>query len=316
MSEKTKIEWCDHTWNPWRGCAKVSPGCQNCYAEGWGKRFGVEWGPGKPRKLGSAAYRRQPLRWQDFQYWRPNCNTGVRDPEALGNPFLCPNCDPHEVLTQRRPRVFCGSLMDDWLDPEVPVEWLADLIDTIRQTPNLDWLLLTKRPEKWRLRIEQAMEWWAGKDGATYSCMADWFQGKAPANVWLGVSAEDQTRWGERVPVLLSIPAAVRFVSVEPMLGPIEMWGYWGQRPDWIILGGESGPKARPCNVEWIRRGVSQCREAGVPVFVKQLGARPYNGGSSDMYDECVGTAIHYQNRKGGDPAEWPGDLRVREFPQ
>lgn len=323
MSANTKIQWAHHTWNPWRGCAKVSPGCANCYAEEWGRRFGVEWGHGKPRKHGAKAYMRQPFQW---------------DAKALAAAQRAERDSYEDPLTPtgyERPRVF-PSLMD-WLDPEVPIEWLVELLDTIRQTPNLDWLLLTKRPQLWKARIAAACDSIArlGPKADLKTWIWHWLgepflpRSIPPSNVWLGVSAEDQQRWDERVPVLLRSPALVRFVSVEPMLGPVEMsnalWevGYEPHCGDrcsrdadspfhptrnlhWIILGGESGRKARPCNVDWIRSGVRQCWEAGVRVFVKQLGSDAIAGGDF---------RYHTKHSKGGDPEEWPEDLRVREFP-
>ena len=156
-------------------------------------------------------------------------------------------------------------------------------------------------------------------------------------NVWLGVSVEDQQRADERIPHLLLVPAAVRFLSVEPILGPVDLnAGPVGDalsecdecgttargdcdfcqglgRISWVIVGGEGGPGARPCSVEWIRSIVRQCRAAGVPVFVKQLGARPYFHDGMRLSDVQL---LRLHNRKGGDPSEWPEDLRVREWPE
>lgn len=233
MGENSKIEWTNHTFNPWMGCTPISPGCANCYAQHlMDRRMGkVRWGSGQPRLRTSPAYWRKPKRW----------NQGV----------------PGQ-------RVFCASLAD-WLDEEVPIEWLADLLGLIYDTPNLDWLLLTKRPQNWPSRIQAARR--------TGRCALDWLlrwqRGEAPTNVWVGVSAENQERWNERLSWLHQIPARLRFVSVEPMLGPIELVG---PRPGWIIVGGESGPKARPMNPGWAQSLCDECREAQVPFFFKQWG--------------------------------------------
>lgn len=300
--ENSHIQWTDHTFNPWEGCTKVSPGCAHCYAEARNQRFagGANWGKGAPRRRTSASNWKEPLKW----------NKAVVEGRKS------------KVESQRRPRVFCASLAD-WLDDEVPIEWLADLLKVIHDTPNLDWQLLTKRPENWRKRMDDAVNHlWRAEE-----CLAPdyfawawaWFQAEEiPANIWLGTTVEDQPRADERIPELLKIPARVRFLSVEPMLEAIifrrNLHEYNLELVDWAIFGGESGPKARPCNIEWIRNGVRQCRQASVPVFVKQLGACPtvtkaYPG--QPMPDDFR----TFTHTKGGDPAEWPEDLRVREFP-
>lgn len=315
MSDTTKIEWASATWNPWEGCTKVSPGCANCYAAARNHRFGMDnWGPGKPRRRTSAANWKKPRAWNK-----------ANRPEA----------------TNHRPRIFPS--LCDWLDAEVPVELLADFLKLIRDTPNLDWLLLTKRPENWASRIEGVLRWIEGqhdwgtlgqhRSEALRDWLADWFVlRKAPANIWLGTSVEDQTRADERIPELLRIPASVRFLSVEPMLGAVDLKTSLGERElmsfsafnssghvaggiGWVIVGGESGPGARPCHVDWIRGIVGQCRAAGVPCFVKQLGA-VVNGALAG--DHGTGwMPVKFKHPKGGDPTEWPEDLRsMREFPQ
>lgn len=310
MSVNTKIEWCDHTFNPWIGCAKVSPGCAHCYAEALNHRWGNDnWGNGKPRRRTSADNWRQPVKW--------NAEAGV-DGWARVYRF------------GHRPRVFCAS-MADWLDDAVPIEWLADLLKLIRETPNLDWLLLTKRPENFHARLESYNQLAAQRRPHGFVGLG------APPNVWIGTSVEDQQRADERIPEFLKIPARVRFLSVEPMLGPIDLRfscfngsDSFGTMPGihWAIFGGESGPKARPCNIEWIRDGVRQCRADGVAPFVKQLGADAYSdtacncGRNSDGHwkgpaacYQCGGR-LNLKEPKGGDMSEWPEDLRVREFPE
>ena len=171
-----------------------------------------------------------------------------------------------------------------------------------------------------------------------------WENGETPINIWLGVSVEDQQRADERISELLKIPAKVKFLSVEPLLGPIDLghsfpcgyycdsgerfgdpWyghhdhSFWtpGRKPevDWVIVGGESGPKARPCNIEWIRSIVGQCKAASVPCFVKQLGSNPQFEAEGTRGEGPMNCIAHFKHKKGGDPSEWPEDLRVREFP-
>ena len=269
MGKQTAIVWCDHTFNPWWGCQKVSPGCANCYAEAFAKRTGHDvWG-GSHRFFGDAHWR-EPLEWER---------------EAAG-------------LGERR-RVFCASMADVFeVEPQL-VAPRRRLLDLIGATQALDWLLLTKRPEnvKGMLR-EVGLE--------------------LPPNVWLGASVEDQERADERIPKLLKIPARIRFLSCEPLLGPVDLRSFGSI--DWVIIGGESGPKARVCEVGWIRSLVRQCLETGVAPFVKQLGARPFESGfgllddeDPDALDVCP---IRLRDKKGADPFEWPEDLRIQSFPE
>lgn len=330
MAEETNIEWCDRTWSPWLGCRKKSEECNFCYIEDTpALRFrGLKLGMMPERT--SEAYWRKPLAW--------NRKAGV----SLGWSNM------EGPLPIERPRVFPS--LCDWLDERVPIKWLADFLNLIRLTPHMDWLLLTKRPENWAKRIFDARNFLtSGGDADTALMLHDWLpkaempgmpaqSGKAPANVWFGVSAGNQKRLEERAPQLLGIPAAVHFVSCEPLLGAIDLtecrfkdedaeirlnslsgetWVENSVSPsaycddnkgiDWVIVGGESGKGARACEVEWIRSIVAQCKASGVACFVKQLGARPVSDGS-DLAD--------VSDRKGGDPAEWEQGLRVREWPK
>ena len=219
--ENSKIEWTHHTFNPWIGCTKVSPGCLHCYAETlMDTRYGrVKWGKGRPRSRTAADNWRKPKQWNKA---------------AEG--------------ASERPRVFCASLAD-WLDDEVPREWQTDLLRLIQATPNLDWLMLSKRPQNWESVMTNAL-----LDGV--DMVHEWVNGRPPANVWVGTSAEDQTRWDERMPLLMDIPASVRFVSAEPLVGRIHMGEL---RPDWLIVGGESGLGARPMEREWVEHLCDQC---------------------------------------------------------
>lgn len=295
MGEGTAIEWADHTFNPWSGCTKVSPGCANCYAEklsargmtnGKGERTLGEWGPGAPRKRTSAANWRKPLTWN-----RKAAKAQLLFEEGT-----------YEGTRPPRPRVFCASLAD-WLDPEVSADWLADLLGLVAKTPHLDWLLLTKRPELWRDRVEaafdelerRALNGFSNTEG--WHLADKWVRGTAPTNVWVGTSVEDQQRV-QRVLDLLAIPARVRFLSCEPLLGDIDVGEFlspavladgpfyrasmedvdsWAVSPeaciDWVIAGGESGPCARPMHPDWARSLRDQCQAAGAPFFFKQHGA-------------------------------------------
>jgi protein gp37 len=285
MADETKIQWCDATFNPWRGCTKVSPGCANCYAETLSARNPAvlgEWGPTGRRVIAAESYWRQPLAW-----------------------------DRKAGREGRRLRVFCASLADVFEDRPELVEPRERLFALIRQTPHLDWLLLTKRPENWRRCWP--LDPIPGHVRQNEGDGKDW---RRIPNVWLGVSVEDQARADERIPVLLSIPAAVRWVSYEPALGPIDFrrvpgLNRIGQGPglDWVVVGGESGPKARPFDLAWARSTVEQCRAAGVAAFVKQLGARPVDGGRLMARSPS-------RDSKGGDMNEWPDDLRAREWPK
>lgn len=307
MSDTTSIEWATATWNPWEGCTKVSPGCSNCYAAARNHRFGLDnWGKGKPRRRTSAANWKKPLAWEREER------------------------ESKDFCGIQRPRIFPS--LCDWLDDEVPIEWLADFLKLIHDTPNLDWLLLTKRPENWASRIEGVLQWIEGHpDWGTpgkhrhedlRNWLGDWFVlRKSPANVWPGASVENQRCADERIPELLKIPAQVRFLSVEPLLEEVDLSAALDDcngipRDMWVIVGGESGPGARRCDVQWVRSVVVQCKAAGVPCFVKQMGSRPT--WSAPDLERGVGrvfSELSTKHTKGGDPAEWPADLRVREFP-
>lgn len=252
MSENSKIEWTDHTFNPWEGCQKVSPGCDHCYAETRNARFAggqsVNWGAGAPRRRTSAANWRKPLAW---------------------------NSAHAEFFTKhgRRQRVFCASLADVF-DNAVDPAWRADLLELIDLTPSLDWLLLTKR---------------VGNVAAMLP--TGWLE--AHPNVWLGASIVNQTEADRDIPKLLALPARVRFLSMEPLLGAVDLRlqraakeadrqdldGYCshittaaGAGLHWIIVGGESGPNARPMHPEWARGLRDQCDRAGVRFLFKQWG--------------------------------------------
>jgi len=300
MAENSNIEWCDHTFNPWEGCTKVSPGCANCYAEARNVRFrgGENWGKGKPRRRTSAGNWKLPLRWNKLaefqnQIWEKQVSQLGGEANASAAGYVKP----------RRKRVFCASLAD-WLDDEVPLEWLADLLDVIRLTPHLDWLLLTKRPQNWRARVTAVLarairDCGESEDKYTdefYSFVKNWAHGRPPQNVWLGATVEDRKRADERIPSLLMIPAKIRFLSCEPLLEAVIFPTWPGGKPckfvDWVICGGESGKGARPMHPDWARSLRDQCREAGVPFLFKQWG----EWGS---VSEVVGPRAHHYSRGG-----------------
>ena len=203
---------------------------------------------------------------------------------------------------------------------------IKDEKDLIARTPNLDWLALTKRPENWTPRLRAVC---ATKHGIVPFCQPPagrelarrWLRGSAPPNVWLGVSVEDQRRADERIPTLVQIPARVRFVSAEPLIEHVDLAYACFNGADsfstmpglhWVIVGGESGPGARPFDLAWARALVAQCSAADVPVFVKQVGAVPFTSDDNDYH----WLPRLMSNRKGGDMAEWPADLRVRQWPE
>lgn len=342
MSENTKIEWASNSWSPWRGCTKVSAGCAHCYAETLSKRNPAvlgQWGKGKPRVLAKNWI--DPVKWNRIAGWGTcACCKSTRDASSTGN---CKRCGEFD-RTFTSPRVFPS--LCDWLDDEVPIEWLARFLKLIHDTPNLDWLLLTKRPNNFKHRVTGAAA--SGYQPQISAWLNQWaFNVDVPANIWIGTSVEDQNNdW--RIDELLKIPARLRFLSVEPMLGPViierhlgvEKCGecngsgmismddqcdacdgtgkYQGEDAcrgiDWVIFGGESGPGARPCNAEWIRELIRQCASAKVPCFVKQLGAVAY-GAKDGAYNDYEWAGL-IKHPKGGDPSEWPEDLRVRQFPE
>lgn len=347
MSAISAIEWTDRTWNPVRGCRIVSPGCVNCYAMKQAHRFS---GPGKPYEGLTHRSARSGPQWTGEA--RPV-------PSALLEP-----------LSWREPaRVFVNS-MSDLFHEDVPDTFIDQVFNVMFYAPHLTFQILTKRPERMRAYLSQPNRAEQMSEGLYHTLIAD--QSRAVddlicrgmdrvtqdgtifvpwplPNVWLGVSAEDQQRADERIPLLLQTPAVVRFVSAEPLLGPVYLEGlrdgespgtvwvrdYLSGNPsriNWVIVGGESGHRARACDVQWVRSIVEQCQSAGVPVFVKQLGAVPMvtdaewrGDGSSPV--RLLSPRNHRKvpagyaplalaNPKGGDPAEWPADLRVREMPR
>jgi len=235
-----------------------------------------------------------------------------------------------DPLRWRKPRRIFVNSMSDLFHERVPDEWIDRVFAVMSLAPQHSFQILTKRPERmWAYLSEVTREPAVRVVASNVQMMIRrremaWATGWPIPNVWIGVSVEDQATADARVPVLLSTPAAVRFVSYEPALGPVDwtaihaedLWTNHSCGIDWIICGGESGPGARPFDVAWARQTIAQCRDAGVACFVKQLGARPF---SQPVYaaDGTIagGVVMDLRHRAGADPDEWPEDLRVREFP-
>lgn len=263
MAEQSKIEWCDSTFNSWIGCTKVSQACDHCYAEAMmDTRMGrVKWGAGQARSRTSAAYWKQPLKWNTQPFFQcGDCGwRGTSELEAMRDVdspkhLVCMNCISGNITPTRR-RVFCASLADVF-DNQAPDEWRADLWQLLRDTPNLRWMLLTKRI-----------------GNAAKMLPVDW----PFPHVGLMATMVNQTEWDRDFPKLAATPAAWRGVSVEPMLGPIIIGN---DRPDWIITGGESGPNHRRTDPAWVRLMRDQCKRAGIAFHHKQWGGlRPKANG-------------------------------------
>jgi protein gp37 len=228
MGRNSQIEWTHHTFNPWWGCQKVSPACDNCYAELWAKRMGHRlWDKDSPRRFFTDAHWREPLKWNE-------------DAQLAGE----------------RQRVFCASMADVFEHRSDLNSQRTRLWELVDNTPYLDWLLLTKRPQN----VARIAPWGT-----------NW-----PANVWLGTSVENQAQAEKRLPFLLRTPAAVRFLSCEPLLGPVDLRDWFRRKGfcsiDWIIAGGESGAASRPMHPDWIVSLLHQCTDFEVPFHFKQWG--------------------------------------------
>lgn len=327
----TSIEWTDKTWNPVVGCSLVSAGCENCYAMGVaGRRMSAAH-----KGLTVLRAHGKGQRWTgEVRYL----------PERLATP-----------LGWRKPRRVFVNSMSDLFHEAVPDDVIAAVFGVMAATPQHTYQVLTKRPE----RARAWFRWYEGEsDASPYAavCAAreeflhaghlharDALAAHSDAwplpNVWIGVSVEDQETADERIPVLLDLPAAIRWGSYEPALGPVD-FNLWLDALDWIVVGGESGVRARPFDVAWARSTIAQCLDAGVPVFVKQLGRKPHDGTrlsivdrhgpvppslpperAKELVSEYPGArlepaALRLRDRKGGKIGEWPEDLRVRQWPE
>jgi len=303
----TSIEWTDRTWNPVRGCSRVSEGCRNCYAERVAARFS---GEGQP-----------------FYGIAHRAVNGVVGAGWTGRVELVES-KLEEPLHWRTPqRVFVNSMSD--LFHEALQDVAIDRVFAVMAlAPEHTFQVLTKRPKRmldWIMsRGASGVKHSIGLEMARHLPKAVVATGVAYIewplpNVWLGVSVEDQKTADERIPLLLETPAALHFVSYEPALGPVafQPWLHGAVLPgvNWIIVGGESGPGARPFCLATAYNVVAQCRAARVPVFVKQLGAWPVDCAEDLSPDEEESRRLILRSRKGGDMEEWPEGLRVREFP-
>lgn len=324
--ENSKIQWTDATFNPWSGCTKVADGCKFCYAEvNYSvKMRGVKWGPQGNRIRAADSMWKQPLTWnraaeKSGERKRVFCASLADVFEDWGGEILNSKGQrlwfqheggshyfpDHDVTTAARKTMRLAT-MDDLR---------RDLFDLIEKTPWLDWQILTKRPENIRRMIPGRSRCASWPNCTHPFCIEDHHYD----NLWLGTSIARQHELDANLPELLKCCdlASVLFLSAEPLLESIDF--HLGEclladdhyetceRLHWIIFGGESGAHARPCDIEWIRHGVRQCDEHGVAAFVKQLG--------SDSFMGVNGFGPVLKDGKGGDIAEWPEDIRVRQMP-
>jgi protein gp37 len=268
MSDQTKIEWTEATWNPVVGCSKVSEGCRNCYAE----KLAYRW---------ACKYIKNP---EIYPYLKKYAMVIDFKTKRWNGEIYCDESELNKPLHWRKPRMIFVCSMSDLFHPKVPFEFIRKVFIVMYSTGKHTYQILTKRPNrtlefyKWFLKNNRV-------DGKIY----EWGLLK---NLWLGVTIESPNHW-KRAKILSQIPAAVRYTSCEPLLvylGDLDFRGI-----SWYIVGGESGPKARPMDIEWARSIVQQCQAAGVPVFVKQLGGYP---------------------NKRHKLEDFPEDLRIRQYPQ
>jgi protein gp37 len=322
MAGDSKIEWTDATWNPIVGCSIVSPGCTNCYAMRTAARMNAN--PATPHYHGTV-------------------ESSKVGPVWTGKVALAPDYILTTPLHWKKPRRIFVNSMGDLFHESIPDEWIDKVFAVMALSPQHTFQVLTKRAERmrdyfaaphpapnvsmWQVRVCAAIDALVpDRHDASRAARHTVTWNAALPNVWLGISAERQQEADERIPHLLQTPAAIRFVSAEPLLGAIDFTNLdYGRNRldvlagtcephtigfdglDWIIVGGESGPRAREFDLAWARWIIEQCRAAGVACFVKQLGARVANSVNQ--------TTLTFKDRKGGDWSEWPEDLRIRQFP-
>ena len=308
MSDQRRggIAWTTETWNPIRGCSRVSAGCVNCYAERQAIRMA---GPGQAYD-GLVRMTSQGPKWTG--------RIAIAE-SKIGEPHRWTR--PRKIFVNSMSDIFHESLADSDIDDIFRTMWLA---------AHHTYQVLTKRADRMHRYLSDPQTPW--RIAAITSVSSNVDRSIAPIpwplpNVWIGVSVEDQQRASERIPLVLRAPAAVRWISAEPLLGPLsDLRGIWNHCPehdfasgfcidrrhlgvrwlDWVVVGGESGPGARPMALGWAKDIVRQCRRAGVPVFVKQIGAHPTNR---------EGELHPISDRAGKNPDDWPAELRVREWP-
>ena len=338
---KTKISWTEMTWNPVRGCSRVSEGCRHCYAERMAARFSVP--PAHEREV------QRPAPFAGFARMTANGGQWTGKVELIESALDIP-------LRRKKPTTWFVNSMSDLFHESLPDEDVYRVFAIMERCPQHKFQVLTKRAARLPVLVKRIY-------GSAN-------MGRVLPNVWLGVSCEDQKTADERIPLLIQTPAALRFVSLEPLLGPITLRFPAGSRApdppdgfeswtekrradwfamqaratymtrcemlDWVIVGGESGPGARPCDVSWIRSVVKQCLTAEVACFVKQLGSVPVIAACRQHhwdFGESIGKKakfsamdsqhpstglwrVHLEDHKGGDPSEWAEDLRVRQIPK
>lgn len=311
----TSIQWTDKTWNPVRGCSRVSQGCVNCYAERQALRFSAP-----PNERTTTDNDEAP----EFEKAGPfhGFVTKVNGHASWTGKVELVESMLNLPLTWKKPaRVFVNS-MSDLFHEALPFEDIDQIFTVMVAAPEHTYQILTKRPARMLGYFNSGRhDGGNGPDRATYHLEQE---------IWLGVSVEDQATADERIPLLLKTPAAKRLVSYEPALGPVDFaelmcdchtsgMCHGKHGIDWVIVGGESGPGARPFNIAWAENTVAQCKAANVACFVKQFGAKPIE---TIMGVNTTGQRVPYtfpitlRDKKGGDMAEWPSDLRVREFPR
>lgn len=306
----SKIEWTGETWNPVVGCSVVSPGCTNCYAMRMAARM---------EAMGDAAVKAG--RTVPGPHYAGTTRWVNGKPVWTGKVALAPDHILTAPLRRRTPTTYFVNSMSDLFHEDVPDGWILRVFAVMALCPQHTFQILTKRSARMRAVLSAA-----SFEGLVSDKAISYWQPGTPnkwrgwplPNVWLGVSTEDQRRADERIPDLLATSAAVRFVSAEPLLGPInlvllgepgESGGQWPSI-SWVIVGGESGLGAREFKLGWACDIVRQCQQANVAVFVKQIGARP------TYAHDGIELPVTIRDRKGGDMSEWPESLQVREMPE
>ncbi|NEU84082.1 phage Gp37/Gp68 family protein [Nostoc sp. UIC 10630] len=303
----TNIQWCDETWNVIVGCSRVSgsPGCARCYAA----------------KAAKSPRLQQFPQYQTVSNWDGTV-------EFVKSQLIKP-------LSWKKPKRIFVCSMADLFHANVPDEWIHQVMAVVVLSPQHTFQILTKRPERMKEYFSQQslwIKWYEAAKDFLWDAISEKFGGLINLqqyfidqpfplpNVWLGTSTENQLMANKRIPILLEIPAAVRFLSCEPLLEEIDLrqggaiqklisdsyeWELVNEDIQWIVVGGESGPNSRPCHMEWIESIVQQCQQSQTPVFVKQLGANAI----------FEGQRFKTRDKKGGDIEEFPQELQVREFP-
>ena len=319
MSAKTKIQWADSSSNAILGCSRISEGCKNCYAFSDTparvlRHRGIEtWGE-HGQRVPVKGFEKSMLA-MNRKCWISNVTrTGYTMKEMTPD-------DGSGIDTENfhRRRIFCDS-NSDWLDEKWPIETLAHFLDVLRRCPDVVHILCTKRPENFFERMEEVFNHLCADDSRGTpdefcAWVEQWIEGNPPSNIILLTSVENQPLADKRIPELLKIPAACHGLSLEPLLGPVNVAthilsdrdkagfdnqflepieGFTDKKIKWCIAGVESGPRRRPCDIDWIEEIVQDCKTYGCACFVKQMSLN--------------GKVSH-------DPAEWPEHLRVREWP-